>query len=45
MPAYDKLAFFLGVCQYFSSGIIFDLMGIQIMNSLTKIKTKNGTKH
>jgi hypothetical protein len=45
MPAYDKLAFFFGFCQYFSSGTIFVLKAIQLKNSLTKIHLKNGTKH
>ena len=45
MPAYDKLAFFFDYCQHFSSGTIFDLMGMQSKNSLTKIHLKNGTKH
>ena len=40
MPAYDKLAFFLGKCQIFSSGTIFVLMATQSKNSLTKIDFK-----
>ncbi len=45
MPAYDKLAFFLGKCQIFSSGTIFVLKATQTKHSLTKIQEKDGTKH
>ncbi len=46
MPASDKLAFFLGKCQLFLDGTIFEILRIEYLKLINQNKFKeNGTKH